>query len=62
MNTLKIIPSTRPDGAVILKCTCGHRSFADSHGKAVCPECGAVEVVDGASVEQKPATGRTRAK
>jgi hypothetical protein len=39
---LELIPSTRPDGALILHCgRCDRRAFVDGgHGKYLCPKCG----------------------
>lgn len=48
-DSIRMIPTSRPDGAVILECPCGYRGFADAHGKAVCPRCNRGAVV--ASVE-----------
>lgn len=60
---VRIIPTVRPDGAVILQCPCGYQGFADPHGKAVCPRCNrgvTVEPVERVVVKEAPRPGRRR--
>jgi len=59
-DELRLIPTSRPDGAFVLECPCGYRAFTDAHGKAVCPKCNrsAVVAADGPQVATKEQRGR----
>ena len=52
---IRMITTSRPDGAVIIECDCGYRAFADPHGKAVCSKCNRGAVIEKPKVAVKGA-------